>query len=977
LGFIIGEKTTLIEKAALYRWKQIFPKGELIQEVYTPYQYLDIARLKNQIIVLSNGKVIEALPDKNSGYEMAALFISMLDLPKDILIFGYGSENTIRYLTDFPVQSISYVIPDKDYFNLVKKYAPRELNNIYKDGRVKFIFKDPRVYLTNTDKKYDLIVANIPDANTAHSNKYYTDEFYKLIKTRLKTGGAVATKITSAENFIGSEIRNYGSSIYYTLKNTFEKIIIIPGEINWFFAGNKDSTITQKPETLAQRYRRYMTVDSTFYPEAFHSLLPKDRVKFLKETYENNSVFKNGHLINSDKKPLSYFLNILVLARYSNSHLVKILKEAFFSGWILFLFPIILFLILRLHFLKYIANETEGRAVFNSKTFQLFCGASAFTFHLTLLFLFQNRFGTLFLLIGLVNSLFMLGLFTGSLISKKLIQHYTALKLIFLITAIQTLLYATSFPILENILPFLSGKASFSIYIFLFFISGTLAGSSYPLAGKVLQDKNIRLLNMAGSLEALDHWGASLAAIITGIILIPLLGIYKTLLLLSVLSLAVFMLIGLEIFKLTFKSRELQPRKLSFPYVKTSYILFATAVFAIFTFNYIENKKAVTISPHKQHLILQKLIKLDKIEAKDRPIPYYIGYRGKKKYYIFESHRLNTSCNGFGGPIDIILVVDEKQYIKNIFVSKHNEETDYFDKTRHWLTNFEGKKITDFIPPHKAVDALTGATFTSNAIIATVNKTAALIAKDIFAQKIPRQRKESAKGIRESLIMVLFVITGLFLFHTSRSRKIRFLYLVFLIVVIGFVFNIQLSAFNIFNLSIFQFPQIKNLSLFLLVFLPLVLGIFYGRIYCGWLCPFGALQEILGSSKLSRSPSKKFDARARYIKYILLTILIVLLAITRNTSIYKQEPLTRAFRFFSSSPAQNILLFSALFFSLFFLRFWCRYFCIVGAFLSLFNKIAILRPLFRKRLLDCDLNVRNISDLDCLHCNRCLKNEKR
>jgi polyferredoxin len=68
-----------------------------------------------------------------------------------------------------------------------------------------------------------------------------------------------------------------------------------------------------------------------------------------------------------------------------------------------------------------------------------------------------------------------------------------------------------------------------------------------------------------------------------------------------------------------------------------------------------------------------------------------------------------------------------------------------------------------------------------------------------------------------------------------------------------------------------------------------------------------------------------------------------------------------------------LLLVLTLVAALFHYRFWCRYLCPFGAFLALFNKIALLRRLAPTRRFEhCDLGVREEYDIDCIHCNRCL-----
>jgi hypothetical protein len=62
----------------------------------------------------------------------------------------------------------------------------------------------------------------------------------------------------------------------------------------------------------------------------------------------------------------------------------------------------------------------------------------------------------------------------------------------------------------------------------------------------------------------------------------------------------------------------------------------------------------------------------------------------------------------------------------------------------------------------------------------------------------------------------------------------------------------------------------------------------------------------------------------------------------------------------------------ALIGSVFYARFWCRYLCPAGAFLSLFNKVALLkRYLPAKRFGKCEFGLTVKDQLDCLYCDRC------
>jgi hypothetical protein len=566
----------------------------------------------------------------------------------------------------------------------------------------------------------------------------------------------------------------------------------------------------------------------------------------------------------------------------------------------------------------------------------------------------------------------MLGLFLGSFLSKYLTKKIKALNLILLVLGVQILLYLVSYPLLEEILPKVSEKLCFTSYLALFLFSGIITGSSYPLAGKLLEERKLSLLNIAGNLEALDHWGACIGAMVGGLFLIPLLGIYKSLYLLVASCLFVCLLFLMEVLGLNFKGKELTPYRLSFPYIRTSYVLFGISIWALFTFNYLEaNKRKIeggTLSP----TFFKGILDVQRIEFKAKPLPHYIAYRGKDKFYIFLSKDLAPDVKGFSGPINLLLVLKGNGVFEKVLIYEAKETPAYLDVVKNWLKEFKGRSVFEGFRIGENIDVVTGATITSKAIIEIMDICSQKISKAFFAKEGKSSPEKRLLIDWKSIILILFFLTGALLTLFGISRKLRFLFLILLILVLGFSLNLQLSIFHLANVFTLNIPTIKNLSILLLTILPLILGIFFGRIYCGYLCPFGALQEVIGSTKLRLKISSQLDMKARYFKYILLSLLIVFISIFRTADIYKLEPLSNAFIAPLRITNIKILVIVSLFFSLFFLRFWCRYFCVVGAFLSLFNKIALFKKLFLKKFSKCDLNIKNVRDLDCLICNRCM-----
>ena len=154
--------------------------------------------------------------------------------------------------------------------------------------------------------------------------------------------------------------------------------------------------------------------------------------------------------------------------------------------------------------------------------------------------------------------------------------------------------------------------------------------------------------------------------------------------------------------------------------------------------------------------------------------------------------------------------------------------------------------------------------------------------------------------------------------------------------------------------------------------LPHVLVLLFGNVYCGYVCPFGALSELVGDVRAG-GPALRPEAwrHVRVLKYGLLALLGLLFALTRDFGILASDPLIVFFG--AQDPGWAFWLgLAGVALAFLFPRFWCRGLCPAGAFLALLNRVQVLRRILpRTHPGRCDLGVRTPRDLDCLCCDRC------
>jgi hypothetical protein len=158
-----------------------------------------------------------------------------------------------------------------------------------------------------------------------------------------------------------------------------------------------------------------------------------------------------------------------------------------------------------------------------------------------------------------------------------------------------------------------------------------------------------------------------------------------------------------------------------------------------------------------------------------------------------------------------------------------------------------------------------------------------------------------------------------------------------------------------------------------------VLVLLFGNLYCGYVCPFGAAQELLGFLLPKRARVVPLPAEmrlARFIKYLVLGVLVVAFFLSHDRRTLGGDPLVSVFGLRSAPsnwPAWMLgVVAVALVGSLFHTRFWCRYLCPAGAFLSLLNHVRLLRRWVPAKWFGwCEFGLTAGDHLDCLYCDRC------
>ena len=177
----------------------------------------------------------------------------------------------------------------------------------------------------------------------------------------------------------------------------------------------------------------------------------------------------------------------------------------------------------------------------------------------------------------------------------------------------------------------------------------------------------------------------------------------------------------------------------------------------------------------------------------------------------------------------------------------------------------------------------------------------------------------------------------------------------------------------------------------------LLFGLFLGRFICGWICPFGFIQELIYKIPSKKIRKNKVTGSLTYLKYIILVIFVIAIPLLKLVPGFCKYlcpvgTLEGGIFFTYMDPAirkiagvlftwKVFLMILILLICVFCYRMFCRFLCPLGAIYSFFNPIAFFGiKVDDKKCIHCDrcvkncrMDVRHVCDRECIQCGDCIK----
>jgi spermidine synthase len=536
LALMSGALGSLDASLSLLRFDELGSGNRRIGWADTPYQYLDLGQSGEQYTLFADGKVTRTFPDPYRSRPRAHLVMNEHPRPSRVLLLGSASFEFLPPALMYPVERLDLVEIDPAVNGLVEPVLDPAIRKAFRDPRLHLHLTDGRRFLRRADEVWDVIFADVPDPTTAARNRFFTHEFFELVRSRLAPGGVFVTRLSSSANYLGRETASLVRTVQATLAKVFAQVEVLPGQESFFLACQTAGVLLADPDRLGDRYQARGINDPNFTRYHFKVLFQSNMVSDLQEQItERGAAFGN-----SDARPVTYLQSVArwahLMGETSASWLAKAVR---LPAWVWYIAVLIIAAMFSVRILAGRADRSvrTQRAVSFSL---LVVGAYGMTVELVLTFAYQSMLGSLYREMGLIVACFMAGLAAGSYVMERRLVHrpgsVTLLaKLLFTLAA-----FSAAVPLLltSEILVLMPLWVEQVYILFLILAAGIGAGTIFPLTGHIAVRTGRRVGLAAGLLDAADHLGAAAGAFLAGVLLFPVLGRLHTCLLLTLLCAA-------------------------------------------------------------------------------------------------------------------------------------------------------------------------------------------------------------------------------------------------------------------------------------------------------------------------------------------------------------------------------------------------------------------------------------------------------
>jgi spermidine synthase len=365
----------------------------------SPYGNLIVTEQARQYNFIENGVLLFSTHNLEQREETVHYAMAQRPHARRVLLISGGVSGTAREILKYGVAAVDYVELDPKIIEVARRYVPENLD----DQRIHVFNTDGRLFVrqadvTQPEQRYDVAIVDVPEPLTFQINRFYTREFFREVRRVLAPDGVLAFSLGQYENYVSPELANLISVADRTLKQAYAHVLIIPGGKLFFLASDGELTLE-----VAERIERAGVATRRVSRDYLRATLTEDRLRDVRRPIGGTSAMprrmgmSDEPPVNKDFSPILYYYRLrLWMSQFR-------VRFGLFEGALL---VVLLVYLLRLRPVPLALCTT---------------GFAASALEVVLVVGFQILYGGVYHQVGLIVTMFMLGLGIGSFAMNRML----------------------------------------------------------------------------------------------------------------------------------------------------------------------------------------------------------------------------------------------------------------------------------------------------------------------------------------------------------------------------------------------------------------------------------------------------------------------------------------------------------------------------------------------------------------------------
>ncbi len=502
-GITLAVLVSKLDRTAL---QFLFPGQEIVTFKDTPYGKLAVTEQAGQLNFFEDNTLLFTTNNITLNEETVHYTLLQRPLRGNLLLLGGSISGVADECLKYPLKRLDCfeINPAIPAMGKVFHRLPTDTRFKMHTGDARLLLKQDMVGKTmphlqgqsqageTVAVNYDAVILDLPLPATLRLNRFYTLEFFGLLKRLLLPGGILSLSLTSTADYMGSDALAVQSTMYQTLRAEFNNILVIPGGKNYFLAS--DGPLTSAVSKLAAA----RGIETAYVNEYY-----LDDVSLLERSGEVMKRISADAPLNRDFKPVGCFRQLKYWLSYPGN-----------AGSYLLALPVIVLLLL-------------GGIRSGASTVALFtAGLSSFSIEIILLLSYQVVYGYIYVATGIFITFFMAGIALGVLLSRRYSGKLTFITLIYLQLALLSIIFL-SLAVLYSFSHFMVSTALMHIQCgMLILCTAAVTGALFHVASYL---KTGTIQEVASANYSADLFGSALGAALVNVWIIPVWGLVNSL----------------------------------------------------------------------------------------------------------------------------------------------------------------------------------------------------------------------------------------------------------------------------------------------------------------------------------------------------------------------------------------------------------------------------------------------------------------